>query len=265
MNAFREYLRGAVINEAIRTTGKFTYRGFNTKSSGVNGTYISLDIDDISFGIGLSWGPDFSAFILPNSRGDWRNETDDFVNILNSHFGVDKKAENLTVKTKDFLKFEKANEFMTFIKKNITNSDKLIHDLLFEVKQTIPDELQVLLMCNIKLNSFEKKFKEASYLDKIQLLIKQYKPKIEETGTIDFGDDVGYIRIDRNYWNIVGKLEDPILKMLIGRGGDVYFEIFRGMGIKSTTEINGVLNKSNILPDKTQIQFANWLINQRRK
>lgn len=260
MQTFREWLNEKDLNESIKTKEKFNYLSLNDKPSGTNGVFIGLEQGDLYFGIGIHWGPEFSAYIMPNAASDWRRISETDIEILVKYFGK-KLGNNINVSNAGKLEaFKDAKELLNFFKNNVNGYEKLMDDLLFHNRTTLPTSLTELILKDVKLSTFEKRFNAANTFDKIQLLIKKYQPTIPEKGIIDLG--VGYIKIDKYYWHIIGQLEDEKLKMLIGRSGKIYLELWNQIGIKTAADIKNVLEKSNILPPKTQKLFNDWIVNQ---
>jgi len=267
MITFKKY-----INEVkMKTRDIIEYEGFSNSMNipGVGGTHLFLKIGDFSFGLRIMASYDFRASIVPNISSDWRKVSPENMDYFRKYFS------NAKYKSKDplfsqmaadglDLEFDDAKELVKFLKK-IKGYDEIVKDLLYKTKEKIPTELKDALMKGIKLSIFEKKLLKADDFDKIQLMIKKYKPEIPEKGSIYFYDGsemIGYAKINKYYFYLDGRIDDEKLSMIVGRNGEIHSELRNRIG--SLKDIQKRIEDSNILPIKYKKTFFSWLENQER-
>jgi len=267
MIKFKEY-----INEVkMKSKDMITYGGFSNSMNipGIGGTHLYLQTGDFSFGLRIIASYDFSASIVPNISSDWRRVSPEDMDSFRKYFS------NARYKSKDplfsqmasdglDLTFKNVKELVSFLKK-IKGYDRIVKDLLYKTKEKIPTELKDALMKGIKLSTFEKKLLKADDFDRVQLMIKKYKPEIPEKGSIYFYDGsetIGYTKINKYYFYLDGRINDEKLSMILGRSGEIHSGLRNVIG--SLKDIKKRIEDSKILPIKYKKTFFSWLENQER-
>jgi len=264
---FSEFIQSRIDEKKLNIPAKIKYYSMSNSNNipGIGGTYLDMNIDGVDFGIVIAAFSDkFSASITPNIPGDWRRLSSKDLETYAKYFGS-KKHESTDPLFKGMLsngldlRFKNEKELVKFIKDYVENPARVFDDILSS-KEKVPEVLRTILFKNVKLTPFEKKLTKSTPIQKVMLLIKQYKHKIDPNFRIQYIKDgstnICSIVSPRYYWYIDVKADDKRIKQALGR---VHIELdnFTRRGEDSISDFvasEGILNK------RDQKLFVQWLL-----